>query len=48
MKLIVDRNEYELVIVSDVVRDGIGLEIWDKSSNSMIIEIFRNDSKEMD
>jgi hypothetical protein len=34
-----------LIIASDVIRDGIGLEIWEKSSNSMIIEIFRNDSK---
>ncbi len=41
----VDNKEYELIIASDVIRDGIGLEIWDKSTNSMIIEIFRNDSK---
>lgn len=45
MKLTVNKKEYELIIASDVIRDGIGLEIWEKSSNSMIIEIFRNDSK---
>ncbi len=45
MILKLDNREYELIIASDVIRDGIGLEIWDKSSNSMIIEIFRNDSK---
>jgi hypothetical protein len=45
MKLTIDKKEYELIIASDVIRDGIGLEIWEKSSNSMIIEIFRNDSK---
>ena len=45
MKLTVDKKEYKLIIASDVIRDGIGLEIWEKSSNSMIIEIFRNDSK---
>ena len=45
MKLTIDKKEYELIIASDVIRDGIGLEIWEKSSNSMIVEIFRNDSK---
>ena len=45
MLLKVDNKEYELIIASDVIRDGIGLEIWDKASNSIIIEIFRNDSK---
>jgi hypothetical protein len=45
MILEIDNKEYELIIASDVIRDGIGLEIWDKASNSIIIEIFRNDSK---
>lgn len=44
MELKIGNKDYELIIASDVIRDGIGLEIWDNESDKMIIEIFRADS----
>lgn len=44
MELKIENKEYKLIIASDIIRDGIGLEIWDIETNKMIIEIFRADS----
>ncbi len=44
MELKIENKDYKLLIASDVIRDGIGLEIWDIEMNKMIIEIFRADS----
>ena len=44
MKLRIDNKDYEIIIASDVKRDGIGLEIWDSETNRQIIEIFRADT----
>ena len=44
MELKIDNKDYKIIIASDVIRDGIGLEIWDTETNKMIIEIFRADS----
>lgn len=46
MKLKIDNKEYEILIASDVNRDGIGLEIWDAVMDRMIIEIFRDDTEQ--
>lgn len=41
----VEGREYEIIIASDISsRDGIGAELWDRSSNEMIIEAFRDDT----
>jgi len=44
MELKIDNKNYELIIASDVNRDGIGLEIWDTETDKLIIEIFRADT----
>lgn len=44
MKLKIDNKDYKLIIASDVVRDGIGLEIWNAETDKLIFEIFRADS----
>ena len=44
MELKIDNKDYKLIIASDVIRDGIGLEIWDTEIDKLIIEIFRADS----
>lgn len=44
MEFEVENEKYLLIIVSDVVRDGIGIELWNKANNEMIAEIFKNDS----
>ena len=44
MELKIDNKDYKLIIASDVIRDGIGLEIWDAETDKLIIEIFRADS----
>ena len=44
MKLKIDNKDYEIIIASDVNRDGIGLEIWDTETDRLIIEIFRADT----
>lgn len=46
MRFSIDNIEYELIIASDVIRDGLGIELWNKSENKMLAEIFRNDDKE--
>jgi hypothetical protein len=35
---------YELITASDVIRDGLGIELWNKDKHEMIAEIFRNDN----
>ena len=44
MELKIDDKDYKVIIASDVIRDGIGLEIWDTETDKLIIEIFRADS----
>lgn len=44
MELKIDNKDYKIIIASNVIRDGIGLEIWDTETDKMIIEIFRTDS----
>lgn len=44
MELKIDNKDYKLLIASDVIRNGIGLEIWDAETDKLIIEIFRADS----
>ena len=37
---------YELISISDVIRDGLGLELWKLSaegSKEMVAEVFRQD-----
>jgi hypothetical protein len=46
MELKLDNKDYKLIIASDVIRDGIGLEIWDTKTDILIIEIFRADSEQ--
>ncbi len=43
MPFAVDNRRYEIMIASDVIRDGLGCELWDADKNEMLIEIFRND-----
>ena len=45
MEFIVENINYELITASDVIRDGLGIELWNKNENKLLIEIFRNDSK---
>ena len=44
MELKIDNKDYKLLIASEVIRNGIGLEIWDAETDKLIIEIFRADS----
>jgi len=41
----VENIEYELLKASDISRDGVGIELWDKTAGKLIAEIFRNDTK---
>ena len=45
MEFTLENITYELILASDVIRDGLGLELWNKNENKLLIEIFRNDSK---
>jgi len=33
MELKIDNKDYKIIIASDVIRDGIGLEIWDTETD---------------
>ncbi len=44
MDFIIDNVTYELITASDVIRDGLGIELWNKDKHEMIAEIFRNDN----
>jgi hypothetical protein len=46
MELKIDNKDYKLIVASDGIRDGIGLEIWGTVTDKMIIEIFRADSEQ--
>lgn len=45
MNFKVDDRTYEIMVASDVQRDGLAIELWDRDKNKLIIEIFRNDEK---
>jgi hypothetical protein len=45
MSFTIDKKSFEIQIASDIIRDGLGAELWDKDKNMMLIEIFRNDRK---
>lgn len=45
MDFVVDNVTYELIRASDVIRDGLGMELWTKGRGEMLGEIFRNDDK---
>lgn len=44
MEFAVDKKTYELIVASDIERNGVGVELWDKDNNEMLVEIFRNDN----
>jgi len=37
------RERYEVVIASDVARDGMALELWDVPTGQLLIEVFYSD-----
>jgi hypothetical protein len=39
----IENVQYEIIIASDPVRDGLGIELWTKDQDTMLAEIFRND-----
>ena len=39
------RERYEVVIASDVVRDGMAMELWDVPTGELLIEVFYSDEK---
>ena len=45
MILQIDDNEFELVKASDINGESVGVELWNKKANKIIIEIFRNDNR---
>ena len=44
MNLEIENKNYDIIIASDIIRDGIGLEVRDSETSKLIIEIFRADS----
>ncbi|RIH65106.1 hypothetical protein D1164_11000 [Mariniphaga sediminis] len=44
MSITVDNINYKIIIASDIVRDGLGIELWDNDRNEIVAEIFRNDN----
>ncbi len=44
MTAVINKVNYEFIIASDVIRDGLGIELWNKDENVMLAEIFRNDN----
>jgi len=45
MHFTIEDRTYSIQIASDIIRNGLGAELWDFHKNIMLIEIFRNDSK---
>ena len=45
MEFTIEQITYELITANDVNRDGLGIELWNKDKNKLLIEIYRNDSK---
>jgi hypothetical protein len=39
----VENKQYEILIASDIHRDGLGCELWDIETNQLLMEIFRSD-----
>ena len=44
MSITFDNINYKIIIASDIVRDGLGIELWDNDKNEIVAEVFRNDS----
>ncbi len=42
MEITVDNIRFKTIIASDIVRNGLGIELWDK--DEIVAEIFRNDN----
>ncbi len=42
MEITIDNIRYKTIIASDIVRNGLGIELWDK--DEIVAEIFRNDN----
>ncbi|GAB2768563.1 hypothetical protein GCM10027275_08960 [Rhabdobacter roseus] len=45
MNFKIDNRTYEIIRATDVDRDGIGIELWDRDNQKLILEIFRHDDK---
>lgn len=45
MNFQIDNRTYEIIRATDVDRDGIGIELWDRDNQKLILEIFRHDDK---
>ena len=45
MEYTLENITYEIIIASDMRRDGIGVELHIKGDNKFLVEIFRNDAK---
>ncbi len=37
-------GKYHVKVASDIVRDGLGVELWDNCGNHVVAEIFRCDA----
>ena len=45
MSFTINDKTFEIQISSDVIRDGLGIELWDSDNNILLLELFRNDAK---
>ena len=45
MNFKVGNKTYEIIVASDVQRDGLGIELWDRDKDIFLAEIFRHDDK---
>lgn len=45
MEFKADNRTFEIIVASDVDRDGLGIELWDRDNDKMLMEIFRHDDK---
>jgi hypothetical protein len=45
MNFKVGNRTYEIIRATDVDRDGIGIELWDRDRDKLIMEVFRHDDK---
>ena len=41
-----DHEKYEFLIASDVVRDGLGVEVYLQMGRTLLCEIFRSDAEQ--
>jgi hypothetical protein len=44
-KIKINNIQYEIIVASDVDRDGLGIELWDRTNSTLLLEIFRHDDK---